>query len=182
MVNATNGTNGDVPTEITREDINITVRSLLSADGVMFLSGIQGEDRFGSAPVRSAYFSLSHTDMSSDLDEVDGFTNVWNYPNQESTLDAEWGSAGNVRFLLSSIGATEPNASINGATVYDNFIAARESYGCIEQDGATADFIYRPAIYSDPLAQNISLGYKFSSAEVLLNNAWIINLRTTLAN
>lgn len=182
MVNATNGTNGDNPTEITREDINITVRSLLSANAVMFLSGIQGEDRFGSAPVRSAFFSLSHTDLSADLDEVDGFTNVWEYPNQQSVLDAEWGSAGNVRFLISSIGATEAFASNLGATVYDNFIAGRESYGCIEQDGATAEFIYRPAIYSGPLAQNVSLGYKFSSAEVLLNNAWIINLRTTLAN
>ena len=38
-----------------------------------------------------------------------------------------------------------------------------EAYACIEQDGYSASFIYRPPIYDGPLALNASVGYKFVS-------------------
>jgi hypothetical protein len=37
-----------------------------------------------------------------------------------------------------------------------------EAYACIEQDGYSAAFIYRPPIYDGPLALNASVGYKFA--------------------
>ncbi len=43
-----------------------------------------------------------------------------------------------------------------------------EAYACIEQDGYSASFIYRPPIYDGPLALNASVGYKF--AEVPKNS------------
>lgn len=181
FINCTGGTNGDNPTEITRSDVDTVVKTLRGNNAYSFVTGVQGEDRFGTAPVRDAYFSLGHTDMIGQLDNVQGFIQKWNYPNQESTLDAEWGSVANVRFLLSSIGSTTANASLLGATVYNNFVVGREAYCSIEQDGYSAQFIYRPPIYDGPLALNASVGYKFAEVPRITNDTWVFNLRCTLA-
>ena len=93
---------------------------------------------------------------------------------------SEWGNVGNLRFLVSSIGSQFANASALGNTVFNIFCVGLEAYACIEQDGYSANFIYRPPIYSDPLAQNISVGYKFAEVPRILNDLWVINLRATL--
>ena len=162
FINCTNGTNGDNPTEITRPDVDVIVRTLRGNNAYSFLSGIEGENRFGTSPTRDAYFALGHTDLIGNLDQVVGFNQKWNYPNQQSTLDAEWGSVANLRFLLSSIGSTTATASLLGATVYNVFCTGREAFAAIEQDGYSAQFIYRPPIYDGPLALNASVGYKFA--------------------
>jgi N4-gp56 family major capsid protein len=50
MINATSGSDGDVPTEITRQDIDLVVRTLRNNMAYSFLSGVEGENRFGTAP------------------------------------------------------------------------------------------------------------------------------------
>lgn len=102
-------------------------------------------------------------------------------PSQSSTLDSEWGTVANLRFLLSSIGSTTANASLLGNTVYNMFTSGRESFCAIEQDGYSSQFIYRPPIYDGPLALNASVGYKFADVPRILNDAWVFNLRCTLA-
>ena len=179
--NCTEGTNGDVPSEITRTDIDSVVKALRGNSANSFLSGIEGENRFGTSPVRDAYFLLGHTDMIGQLDAVSGWTPKWSYPNQQSTLDAEWGSVGNIRALLSPVGSETPNGSALGATVMNNFVVAREAYAAIEQDGASASFLYRPPIFDGPLAMNVSVGYRFAEAVVLQKDAWVFNLRCTAA-
>jgi N4-gp56 family major capsid protein len=145
------------------------------------LSGVGGENKFGTAPVRDAYFALGHTDMIGQLDQVSGFIQKWNYPMQDSTLDAEWGTVANLRFLLSSIGSTSASSSLLGSTVYNIFCAGREAFAAIEQDGYSSQFIYRPPIYDGPLALNASVGYKFAEVPRILNDQWVLNLRCTLA-
>ncbi len=181
QINCVGGVNGDVPTEITRADVDLIVRTLLSSDAHMFLSGIEGEDKFGTAPVRNAYFALTNTDLTADLSNIDGFIHQSQYPSQQNILDSEWGAVGNLRFLVSSIGSSALNASANANTVYNIFCVAKEAYACVEQDGASAQFIYRPAVYSGPLAQNVTVGYKFAEVPRILNDAWVSNLRCTLA-
>lgn len=181
FINCVGGANGDNPTEITRSDVDTVVRTLRGNNAYSFLTGVEGEDRFGTAPVRDAYFGLGHTDLIGQLDNVQGFIQKWNYPNQQSTLDAEWGTVANVRFLLSSIGSVTPNASLLGANVYNIFVCGREAFAAIEQDGYSAQFIYRPPIYDSPLALNASVGYKFAEVPRITNDTWVFNLRCTLA-
>jgi N4-gp56 family major capsid protein len=181
FINCVNGVDGDNPTEITRSDIDVVVRTLRGNNAYSYLSGVEGENKFGTAPVRDAYFGLGHTDLIGQLDNCNGFIQKWNYPNQQSTLDPEWGTVANIRFLLSSIGSITPNASLLGANVYNIFCCGRESYAAIEQDGYSAQFIYRPPIYDGPLALNCSVGYKFAEVPRILNDQWILNLRCTLA-
>jgi N4-gp56 family major capsid protein len=182
FINCVGGSDGDVPTEIARSDVDQVVRTLRGNNAYSFLTGVGGEDKFGTAPVRDAYFGLGHTDLIGQLDNVAGFIQKWNYPNQTSTLDPEWGTVANVRFLLSSIGSITPNASLLGANVYNIFVAGREAFAAIEQDGYSAQFIYRPPIYDGPLALNASVGYKFAEVPRITNDTWVFNLRCTLSS
>lgn len=181
FINATGGTNGDNPTEIVRSDLDGVVRALRGNNAYSFLTGVEGEDRFGTAPVRDAYFALGHTDLIGQLDTVTGFLQKWNYPNQTSTLESEWGTVANIRFLLSSVGSITPNASTLGSNIYNTFVCGRESYCCIEQDGYSSSFLYRPPIYDGPLALNASVGWKMAEVPRITNDAWIFNLRSTLS-
>jgi len=131
--------------------------------------------------VRDAYFALASSNLTGDLDAVAGFIHKNNYPSPMNELRSEWGSIGNLRFLVSSIGSITPNGSALGNTVYNIFCVGMEAYACIEQDAYSAQFIYRPPIYDSPLALNASVGYKFAEVPRILNDAWVINLRVTRA-
>lgn len=181
FINCTGGVNGDIPTEITRSDVDTVVRALLNNNAYTIMDNIEGEDKFGTAPVRDAYFALCSTQLTGNLDAVQGFIQKNQYPSPMNALRSEWGAIGNLRFLISSIGSYFSNASALGNTVYNIFCVGMEAYACIEQDGYSANFIYRPPLFSDPLALNASVGYKFAEVPVITNDQWIINLRATLA-
>ena len=131
--------------------------------------------------VRDAYFALCSTQLIGDLDSVAGFTQKAQYPGVYKALRSEWGAVGNLRFLVSSIGSYFTNASSQGNSVFNIFCVGLEAYACIEQDGFSANFIYRPPIYDGPLALNVSVGYKFAEVPRITNDLWILNLRATLA-
>ena len=98
-----------------------------------------------------------------------------------STLRPEWGSVSNLRFLLSSIGSVTPSLSLLGNNIFNIFCVGMEAYAVIEQDGYSAQFIYRPPIYDGPLALNASVGYKFAQTPRITNDAWVLNLACSLS-
>ena len=181
FINCTGGVNGDNPTEITRSDVDTVVRTLLGNNAYTIMDNIEGEDKFGTAPVRDAYFALCSTQLTGNLDNVQGFIQKNQYPAPMNALRSEWGAIGNLRFLISSIGSISANASALGADIYNIFCVGMEAYACIEQDGYSATFIYRPPIYDGPLALNASVGYKFAEVPRITNDQWVINLRASLA-
>lgn len=181
FINCVGGVNGDNPTEITRSDVDEVVRTLLNNNAYTVMDNIEGEDKFGTAPVRDAYFALCSTQLTGNLDNVAGFIQKNQYPAPMNALRSEWGAIGNLRFLVSSIGSVTPTSSANGADVYNIFCVGMEAYACVEQDGYSASFIYRPPIYDGPLALNASVGYKFAEVPRITNDLWVINLRATLA-
>ncbi len=181
FINCTAGVNGDNPTELTRSDVDDVVRALLGNNAYTTLDNLEGEDKFGTAPVRDAYFALCSTELTKDMDSVNGFIQKNQYPSPMNALRSEWGAIGNLRFLVSSIGSVTYNASNLGANVYNIFCVGMEAYACIEQDGYSASFIYRPPVFDGPLALNCSVGYKFAEVPRITNDLWVLNLRCTLA-
>lgn len=180
QINCIGGTNGDSPTNITLPDISRMTALLLNNNGYMFTSSIEGDDKFGTAPVRNAYIALCNTALTNNLNQVTNFIPQSAYPSQQRVLESEWGAVNNVRFLVSSIGSVTPNASAKSANVYNVITCAKEAYACIKQDGASAQFIYRPAYLSGPLAQNVTVGWKMAEVPRILNDAWLGNLRCTI--
>jgi N4-gp56 family major capsid protein len=182
FVNCVGGVDGDNPTEITRSDIDGVIRTLVNANAKRITDSIEGENKFGTGPVRQAFFAMANAQIIPNLERVNGFLSVAQYPSQQNILQAEWGSVSNLRFLVSSLGSITPNASANGANVLNVFCTGQEAYACIDLDGASAQFIYRPLGYGDdPLLLRQSAGFKFAEAQRILNDAWIINLRCTLS-
>jgi len=180
-INATGGVNSDNPSEITRSDVDTIIRTLADADCKTIGESIEGEDKFGTSPVRDAYFALGSTKLIGDLEQVNGFIAKAQYPNQATTLSSEWGSISNLRFLLSSVGSKSESSSNLGNDVYNITCVGLEAYCIVEQDGYSSQFLYRPPIYSGPLALHCEVGYKLAQAPRITNDAWVINLRTTLA-
>jgi hypothetical protein len=81
-----------------------------------------------TAPVRDAYFALCNTNLTRNLDGVNGFIHKNEYPSPMNALRSEWGAIGNLRFLISSIGSQTLSASANGNTVYNIFCVGKQIY------------------------------------------------------
>jgi N4-gp56 family major capsid protein len=180
FINCTAGINGDNPTNLTRPDIDDVILALLGNNAATMLDHIDGEDKFGTAPTRDAYFALCHTNLTKAFDSVNGFIAKAQYPSQMNVLRSEWGSISNLRFLVSSIGSITYKASEKGKNVYNIFCVGLEAYAVIDQDRYSSSFIYRPPMFSDPLAQNASVGYKYAQVPRICNDSWLYNLRCTI--
>ncbi len=125
FINCTGGVNGDVPTEITRSDVDTVIRTLANNNAYTIMDNIEGEDKFGTAPVRASYFAMASTNLMGNLDAVAGFTHSSQYPAQMNILRSEYGAISGLRFLLSSIGSVVLNGSSNGQNLYNIFCVGK---------------------------------------------------------
>ncbi|MHA1401146.1 MAG: N4-gp56 family major capsid protein [Candidatus Heimdallarchaeaceae archaeon] len=181
LLNCVNGVNGDNPTEITRADVDDAVATLQNNDADFIGDVIQGEDRFGTGPVRDSYFAMCDARMIGQLEACNGFLNKAQYPNQTNISPSEWGSIGNTRYFLSSRGSVTVAASLLGNDIYNIFITGQDAYAKIEQNGASAKFIYHgPGHGDDPCELRQTCGWRMAQVPRITNDAWIINLRATL--
>lgn len=183
-INATAGVNGQIPTEITRTDVDEVVKTLMGNNAIQITDSIDGSLKFGTAPVRQAFIGFAHTDLtgSRGFDQVQGFIHKNQYPSgKNDSKYSEWGSIGNARFLVSSVGSKATNGAGIGVDLYNIPICGQEAYAMVRQDGYSAQFIYLPPYLSGPLALTCSLGWKMRTVSRILNDLWIANLRVTLA-
>lgn len=162
-------------------DFSLVATTLDTNNAYKFMSGIEGMDRFGTGPVRSAYFMLSSTELQSDFDNLvgSGFLSQWNYPTNASALPSEYGSAFNVRVLTSSEAPVARGASANGNDLYYNTVLGKQAITHINQDGYSMNLIYRDPYYSGMLAQNATLAVKFAQAQAITQDTAIRNLVST---
>lgn len=185
VINAGGGTNGFNPTNLGVSDFSLVATTLDTNEAYKFMSGIEGENKFGTGPVRSAYFMLSSTELQSDLDGLSGqgFKNQWDYPSNASALPSEYGAVFNIRILTSSEAPVARNAAINAsgdvADVYYNTVLGKQAITHIDQDGYSMKLIYRDPYYSGMLAQNATLAVKFAQSQALTQDTAIRNLLCT---
>lgn len=137
QINAGGGANNDNPTNLGLSDFSLVATTLDTNNAYKFMSGIEGENKFGTAPVRSAYFMLSSTELQTDFDSLtgQGVINQWNYSSTMKSLATEWGSVFNIRILTSSEAPVARNASANSRDVYYNAVVGKQAITHINQDG-----------------------------------------------
>ncbi len=181
QIMAGGGGNGDNPSNLGLSDFSLVATTLDTNNAYKFMSGIEGMDRFGTGPIRSAYFMLSSTELQSDFDALTGLGvfNNWNYPNNTSALPSEWGSVYNLRILTSSEAPVARGASALGNDVYYNAVMGKQAVTHINQDGYSMNLIYRDPYYSGMLAQNATLAVKFAQAQAITQDTAIRNLLCT---
>lgn len=188
QIMAGGGSNGFNPTNLGVSDFSLVATTLDTNNAYKFMSGIEGMDRFGTGPVRSAYFMLSSTELQSDFDALSGsgFKSQWEYPSNSSALPSEYGSVYNIRILTSSEAPVARNAAINNAgtqaDVYYNTVLGKQAITHINQDGYSMNLIYRDPYYSGMMAQNATLAVKFAQAQAITQDTAIRNLLCTRAS
>lgn len=178
VLQCSNGTNGETPTEITKTDIDAAVVTLLNNDADMISEAIQGRDAFATSPIRPAFWGYMDAALLDDLEEVSNFINTSNYAASQTVLDAEWGSTGNVRWLYSSVGSVSAAAT----PVYNNFIVGKEAYAVVHLRSESGEFYVEPlgsAGAADPLHQRGSVGWQQPFVARILNDSFMLNLMST---
>src|SRR5260221_6635650 len=181
QINAGGGSNGFNPTNLGMSDFSLVATTLDTNNAYKFMSGIEGMDRFGTGPVRSAYFMLSSTELQTDFDGLtgSGFLSQWNYPTNSTALPAEYGSVFNIRILCSSEAPVARGTSKNSNDVYYNTVVGKQAVTHINQDGYSMNLIYRDPYYSGMLAQNATIAVKFAQAQAITQDTAIRNLLST---
>jgi len=178
-INATGGLNGDQPSSISLNDVNNIERILLNNDARTMLTDLTATLRFGTAGVRDAFIALANTNLSADLQRVQGVLLKSAYPTQEGIRPEEYCSISRFRFFVSSKGAKTPGVSMLGNTVYTIPMYGLEAAAKIEQNNYTAVIGYRPPWVVSAVAQNSQLYAKFAIARAITNQNWISGLNVT---
>jgi len=181
-INATGGINGDQPSNISLNDVNNIENILLGNDARSMLTDLEASVRIGTAGVRDAFLALANTNLSADLQRVQGVLLKSAYPTQEGIRPEEYCSISRFRFFVSSKGAKTPGISLRGNTVYTIPMYGLEAAAKIEQNNYTAVIGYRPAWVVSSVAQNSQLYAKFAIARAITNQNWISGLNVTTSN
>jgi len=178
VVSCANGVNGNTPTELTKADIDSAVFTLLGNDAEMISEVVTGVNAFGTAPIRPAFWAYIDAGLLDDLEAVSNFVSTSQYPSQQTVVDSEWGSTGNVRWLYSSVGSVSAAAT----PVYDNFIVGKEAYAVVHLGSEAGSFYVKPlgsAGSADPLNQRGTIGWTQPFCSRILNDAFMTNLQAT---
>jgi len=163
------GSNGDNPSNLGVSDFSLVAATLDSNNAFKFTEGLLGEMKIGSVPIKSAYMMLSSTELQPDFDALQGqgFSSVWSYSSNVSTMPTEYGSVLNVRILTSSQAPVARGASKNGRDVFYNFVCGKQAVTHVSQDQYSTKLIYRDPMYSGALAMNATLGIKFAQGQAM---------------
>ena len=179
-INAVGGINGQQPSEISRNDINNIEKILLGNDARTMLEVISAKDQFATGPTRDAFIALASTDITSDLQGVQGVLLKNAYPDQEGLRPEEYCSVSRFRFFVSSKAAKTPGASSpGGQTVYTVPMFGLEAAAKIEQNQYSAKIGFRPDWVVSSVGQNSQLYAKFAIARAITNQNWISGLNVT---
>lgn len=178
VVSCANGANGNTPTELTKADIDSAVLTLLGNDAEMISEVIDGSNKFGTTPIRPAFFGYMDTALLDDLEACANFVPESAYGQSQRVLEGEWGATGNVRWLYTSVGYV----SSSSPAVYNNFIIGKECYGVVHLGSESGEFYIEPlgsAGAADPLHQRGSVGWSHPFVARILNDAFGCNLLAT---
>lgn len=184
-IKAGGGYNGDNPTNYGISDFSLLAATLDNNNALKFETGMLGELRIGSGPVRSSYIMLANTMLQPDFDALAGagFKSVWDYANNISCAPSEYGNVNNIRIHTSSEAPISVGTSTNGRNVFYNAVVGKQAVTHIDQDEFSMRMIYRDPLYSGMLAQNATLAIKFPQSQLITQDTAIrMSLCTSATN
>lgn len=153
------GVNGNTPTEITATDIKYAELQLMLRNAKTISEIVSASTGVGTTPVRAAYFAIINTELRDDLEACAGFLPVSKYPNTGAIVENEWGTVGNVRFIMTTVGYKDTSVSPN---VYFIPIMAANAYGTVDIGGV--NMIMKSAQQAGgPLNQFSTAGWKLNA-------------------
>jgi N4-gp56 family major capsid protein len=178
--NAAGGANALTPTELTRADVDGVVMELLGGDAEMMIPTIKGSTKVGTSPVRESFWAIAHTDLIDDMEVVNGFQAVANYPTGDG-VDGEWGAVGNTRWLVTTNARVIANDDLAAANdVYYIPVIGKDAYGDVElANMRNIVKAFGSGGTSDPLNRQATSGWKTVWTARILNDNFMHVLRAT---
>lgn len=167
VTNASSGSNGNTPTEMTTDDYQAVCKTLIGNKARMITSMIKAGTGQGTSPIRPSFRAIIHTDLIDDLESCTGFKAVTNYSNSQDTDETEWGNVKNVRFHMSQ----NADKTSGSPDTYKIPILGRNAYGTTKIKRGDVKWIYHdPSKAGGPLEQQWTAGWKTWFVARILND------------
>jgi len=175
------GNNGDDPTNWSFPDVLNVAQQLEMNSAIKIIDKQQGELRFATAPVYSAFIALGHTALRTDmLADRANFLPKWNYANSQETVSSELGSCADFRFFISPVAPVSATSSAMGRTIYYLSMMGMESTMKVLQDRFSSHIVYRDPKIVDPLGFKWTLSYISCLGQSLIQDLWCVNALLTV--
>ena len=186
---ANGATRGAVNTVITLAKIRAVVRALKAQKAKKITKILAAGPDYSTKAVEAAFVAVGHSNLENDIRNLAGFTKVAEYANMKPISEYEIGAVEDVRFLLSA--DLDPFADAGGAAgsmlsttgtnadVYPILFFGQDSFGQVPLKGKSAmtPVVVQPRpANGDPLGQRGSVGFKFATAALILNELWLARL------
>ena len=171
---------------ISRTDQRKVVRALQRQEAQFITSVVKSTPSFNTESVLPAFVGVTHTDMTSDIRGMTGFTSVADYGKMPA-WETEIGSCEDVRYIKSTIFSPYENAGSTVTTgklttdgtrcdVYPVMYFGKDAYGIIALKGkfAITPIVINPTpSKSDQLGQRGYVAWKTMQGTVILNDSWM---------
>lgn len=172
---------------ISRTDQRRIVRALKRQEAKPITNIVKSTPNFNTESILPAFVGVTHTDLTTDIRSLDGFTSVVDYGSMPK-WETELGACEDVRYLESTIfspyadggsGTTTGKLTTagNACDVYPVMYFGRDAYGIVALKGkyAITPMVLNPNTPrgGDPLGQRGSIGWKTMQGTVILNDAWM---------
>ncbi len=194
----TNGaTRVGLDSTISLNKLRSAARSLESNRGTMVTEAIKAGPNFGTSPVEPGYIVFIHTDMSSDVRNLEDFTKCVEYGSAMTKVHPrEIGSVEDFRFVTSplfapylaggaAVGSGFKSAGGANNDVYPVTICAKDAWGQISLKGHGNTTGISPTIISsrdknhaNPTGQFGYVGADFWFNAVRLNENWMTRIES----
>ena len=164
------------------------VSTALNRQNARKISSVVGSSPdYNTKSVEASYFAVCHPDLETDLRNLSGFKVVADYGPHTSPFEGEIGSFEQIRFLTSTVCVPYLNSGAAVSTsglratgtnvdVYPILIFGRDAFGIVPLKGKSAmtPMVVNPKpVAGDPLAQRGTVGYKFWTGTVILQQAFM---------
>jgi len=177
---------------LTTADLDKAIRSLKGQNAKYMKEGIPPSDGVGTGAVRKAFVGIVHPDVEFGLESLTGFKPVSDYPSQMGVMEDEIGAYKNIRFVSSTNAkifadattSTTAGFKVSGSgknDVYATLIMAADAYGLSPLSGQALTTTVKAlgsAGSADPLDQRSTVGWKATTATIILNQSWMIRLES----
>lgn len=192
---ANGASRGAVNSKISLSKQRAVTRSLKANRAKKVTSMVSGSPNYSTEPVDAAFIAFAHTDLESDIRDMEGFTPTERYGSMKA-LPYEIGKVEDVRYVLSPVltkwedagGASSDMVSSGGsnADVYPVVYIGKESYGLIPLKGKNS---MKPTVLNpstptkdDPLGQRGYVGWKTYFVAKILNETWTARLEVAASD
>lgn len=178
-----------VASELTKDLQRKVTRFLRAQKAKKFTKILSSSTNYGTEAVEAAYIAVAHTDLESDIRNLNGFIATADYGNRKVVCEQEIGSVEDVRYVLSpdldpwlaagvAVGSTGMVAADDtNVDVYPVLFFGMNAYGTVPLRGQGT---VEPSIIpvnqkskDDPLGQRGYVGWKTWFLAMILNQAWM---------